>query len=424
MTSDAYNTLTNRLTSGNFAYDTAGNETTISPFTVTYDVENRQTGFSSISNGTATYTYDGDGRRVTKTAGGVTTTYVYDAKGDLTSEYSTQPPPPPCLTCYITTDHLGSTRVVTDETAAVTARHDFLPFGEELTTSNRTAALGYGAYDNVMHKYTGQERDTEGPGLDFFHARYFHDAQGRFTGPDPVPWLGWQKSDAGHRQLFSDFIRNPQNLNRYAHVLNSPLSATDPSGLYTCSGTADQCAEVEDKLAGARGSSNEDVSRAAEAYGAAGDDNGVHVSFTDSFASSTTRATTGIERDAFGNIVGISVKLKGSEFFGDGGLGAGVDLLHEGSHVADFQDHWLGTLMTGVPDTANITNFQSEVRAYMTGTEYAQEHGGMQGSRWPPDLPLSSAPVIGVFLNNTPSGSPPYRAYSSEALRLPIDLSK
>ena len=173
VTSDAYNTLTNRLTSGNFGYDTAGNETTISPFTVTYDVENRQTGFSSISNGTATYTYDGDGRRVTKTTSGVTTTYVYDAKGDLASEYSTQPPPPPCLTCYVTTDHLGSTRVVTDENAAVTARHDFLPFGEELTTSNRTAALGYGAYDNVMHKYTGQERDLEGPGLDFFHARYF-----------------------------------------------------------------------------------------------------------------------------------------------------------------------------------------------------------------------------------------------------------
>ncbi|MGO4882427.1 MAG: hypothetical protein ACLP59_16585 [Bryobacteraceae bacterium] len=171
VTSDAYNTLTNRLTSGNFGYDTAGNETTISPFTVTYDVENRQTGFSSISNGTATYTYDGDGRRVTKTTGGATTTYVYDAKGDLAAEYSTQPPPPPCLTCYVTTDHLGSTRAVTDENAAVTARHDFLPFGEELTTSNRTAALGYGAYDNVMHKYTGQMRDLEGPGLDFFHAR-------------------------------------------------------------------------------------------------------------------------------------------------------------------------------------------------------------------------------------------------------------
>ncbi len=214
MTSDAYNTLTNRLTSGNFGYDTAGNETTIS-FTVTYDVENRQTGFSSISNGTATYTYNGDGRRVTKTTSGVTTTYVYDAKGDLASEYSTQPPPPPCLTCYITTDHLGSTRVVTDENAAVTARHDFLPFGEELTTSNRTAALGYGAYDNVMHKYAGKERDAES-GLDWFEARYLSSAQGRFTSPDD-PLADQSASD-------------PQSWNLYSYVRNNPLVNVDPSG--------------------------------------------------------------------------------------------------------------------------------------------------------------------------------------------------
>ena len=219
VTSNVYSAVTNRLPSApsdNFGYDSAGNETKISPFSVTYDVENRQTGFTSTSNGTATYTYDGDGRRVTKTTGGVTTTYVYDATGDLASEYSTQPPPPPCLTCYVTTDHLGSTRVVTDENAAVTARHDFLPFGEELTASNRTAALGYGAYDNVMHKYTGQMRDTEGPGLDFFHARYFHDAQGRFTSPD---------------ELTKDsHVTNPQSWNKYAYARNNPLRYVDPTG--------------------------------------------------------------------------------------------------------------------------------------------------------------------------------------------------
>ena len=120
------------------------------------------------------------------------------------------------LTCYITTDHLGSTRVVTDENAAVTARHDFLPFGEELTTSNRTAALGYGAYDNVMHKYTGQERDTEGPGLDFFHARYFHGAQGRFTSADNF--------------LSDTTSRDPQSWDLYAYARNNPFRYVDPTG--------------------------------------------------------------------------------------------------------------------------------------------------------------------------------------------------
>jgi|HubBroStandDraft_1064217.scaffolds.fasta_scaffold05558_2 YD repeat-containing protein len=76
VTTDYYNSLTNRLTFSNFGYDNAGNQTTISPYTIGYDVENRQTGFTSTSNGSATYTYDGDGRRVAKTTGGVTTTYV------------------------------------------------------------------------------------------------------------------------------------------------------------------------------------------------------------------------------------------------------------------------------------------------------------------------------------------------------------
>ncbi len=117
----------------------------------------------------------------------------------------------------MTTDHLGSTRLLTDQNGNVVARHDFLPFGEELTTSNRTSSLGYGASDNVMHKYTGKERDQEGPVLDFFHARYFHSAQGRFSSPDPMN-LG-ASPDV------------PQTWDAYSYVNNDPLSWLDPTGL-------------------------------------------------------------------------------------------------------------------------------------------------------------------------------------------------
>ncbi|MGO4882424.1 MAG: RHS repeat-associated core domain-containing protein, partial [Bryobacteraceae bacterium] len=82
---------------------------------------------------------------------------------------------------------------------------------------NRTAALGYGAYDNVMHKYTGQERDTEGPGLDFFHARYFHGAQGRFTSPDLI---FFQRAMVG----------DPQRFDLYGYSRNNPLKFVDPAG--------------------------------------------------------------------------------------------------------------------------------------------------------------------------------------------------
>lgn len=67
------------------------------------------------------YTYDGDGRRITKVMGGVTTVYAYDAIGNLAAEYSSQttPPTPLCTTCYLTADHLGSIRLVTDGTGVV-----------------------------------------------------------------------------------------------------------------------------------------------------------------------------------------------------------------------------------------------------------------------------------------------------------------
>jgi RHS repeat-associated protein len=217
VTTNYYNSATNRLTYNNFGYDNGGNQTTISPYTVSYDVENRQSGFTSTSNGSATYTYDGDGRRVEKTAGGVTTTYVYDATGNLAAEYSSQPPSMSCQTCYLTTDHLGSTRVITSQTGGLVSRHDFLPFGEELATSNRTAAQGYGVADNVMQRYTGQQRDLEGPVLDYFHARYFQGAQGRFTGTDP--------DNAG--ALPGD----PQLWNGYSYARNNPESRVYPSGL-------------------------------------------------------------------------------------------------------------------------------------------------------------------------------------------------
>lgn len=34
--------------------------------------------------------------------------------------------------CYLTYDHLGSVRMVTDKNANVISRHDYLPFGEEI----------------------------------------------------------------------------------------------------------------------------------------------------------------------------------------------------------------------------------------------------------------------------------------------------
>jgi RHS repeat-associated protein len=67
---------------------------------------------------------------------------------------------------------------------------------------------------------TGKERDTES-GNDYFGARYFSSAMGRFLSPDwsakiePVPY---SKRD------------DPQTLNLYAYVMNNPLGRVDADG--------------------------------------------------------------------------------------------------------------------------------------------------------------------------------------------------
>jgi RHS repeat-associated protein len=67
-------------------------------------------------------------------------------------------------------------------------RHDYLPFGEELTTVNglRSSVVGYTVADNLRQKFTRKERDVE-TGLDYFIHRYYSSTQGRFTSADPIP---------------------------------------------------------------------------------------------------------------------------------------------------------------------------------------------------------------------------------------------
>lgn len=67
---------------------------------------------------------------------------------------------------------------------------------------------------------TGKERDSES-GNDYFEARYYSSAMGRFLSPDwgakeePVPYAE---------------MDDPQSLNLYAYVRNNPLARIDADG--------------------------------------------------------------------------------------------------------------------------------------------------------------------------------------------------
>jgi RHS repeat-associated protein len=120
---------------------------------------------------------------------------------------------------WLVTDQLGTPRIVFDKTGAFATvkRHEYLPFGEELSAGQglRSTTLGYGPADGVRQKFTLKERDNE-TGLDYFGERYYASTMGRFTSPDE-PFADQEEDD-------------PQSWNLYSYVRNDPLKYIDPFG--------------------------------------------------------------------------------------------------------------------------------------------------------------------------------------------------
>lgn len=217
----------NRFTTGQgYVYDLNGNLIQDAEGrSFTFNGDDKQTEVRDAGNNiVGQYYYDGSGARVKKIvpSTGETTVFVYDAGGALAAEYSTVAPTNP-TTSYLTTDHLGSPRVVTDATGQVTSRRDFMPFGEELGAGvgSRTQALKYSylGSDKIRQRFTGYEKDDE-TGLDFAEARMYQNKHGRFTAPDPL--------------LASASATNPQTFNRYVYTGNNPVNFTDPGGMKWC----------------------------------------------------------------------------------------------------------------------------------------------------------------------------------------------
>jgi RHS repeat-associated protein len=219
----------NQISDTGFVYDAAGNLTnTPNPggLTMVYDAENRMTSAAGV-----TYTYDGDGKRAMKSTAGTPPQpfklYWYgtssdplfetDAAGTVTDEYiffggkRTARKKSSGEINYYFADYLGSSRVVTSDTGSILDDSDFYPFGKEVPFAS--------AADNP-YLFTGKERDTE-TGLDFFIARYYSSAYGRYMTPD------W--ADAPAAVPYADF-GNPQSLNLYTYVGNNPTKESDVDG--------------------------------------------------------------------------------------------------------------------------------------------------------------------------------------------------
>jgi RHS repeat-associated protein len=124
-------------------------------------------------------------------------------------------------TTYYASDHLGSARILTVAGGWPVASDAFYPFGAE-----QTPPPGDNAY-----KFATLDRDAESQ-QDHTSFRQYAYIEGRWTTPDPY--------DGSYD------ITNPQSLNRYAYVLNNPLSYSDPLGLDDPTGGGGGCDPTSD----------------------------------------------------------------------------------------------------------------------------------------------------------------------------------
>ncbi|MBU7009814.1 MAG: RHS domain-containing protein [Theionarchaea archaeon] len=103
---------------------------------------------------------------------------------------------------YYHTDHLGSTRLVTDSSKNIVSAITYHPFGES-----------YSEEGSENYLFNGKEKDATG--LYYYGARYYDPELGRFLTRDPL----------------GGALLSPQSLNRYTYCLNNPLKYVDPTGL-------------------------------------------------------------------------------------------------------------------------------------------------------------------------------------------------
>jgi RHS repeat-associated protein len=207
-------------------YDANGNTISAGGTADAYDFEDHL-----VSHGFMTFVYDGDGNRVAKTVGGVTTSFLVDTMNPtgyaqvldelqsaaVTRSYAyglelisqtqltnAEPPANPWATSYYGYDGHGSVRYLTDTTGAITDTYDYDAFGNLIASTGSTPNL---------YLFAGEQYDPD-LGLYYNRARYMDTRVGRFWGMD---------TDEGDDD-------NPLSLHKYLYANANPVDGTDPSG--------------------------------------------------------------------------------------------------------------------------------------------------------------------------------------------------
>ena len=192
-----------------YTYDLYGNVKTRTGYTLNWDMESRMTSIT----GTSSYIYDYQNRRESRTVGAATNTYLYDRlnliqeQGASTADYLYGPGIDEPLAMsrggqayYYIVDGLGSVAELTNSAGTVQNSYLYDAWGQ---TRSQTGSLA--------NPFSYTARELAEASTMFYRARYYQPSVGRFLQEDPL--------DPGALST------------RYAYVLNSPVSYTDPNGL-------------------------------------------------------------------------------------------------------------------------------------------------------------------------------------------------
>ena len=226
-----YNELNQLVQAGDttYTYDNAGNlvsQSVSGTLVVAYEYDefNRLisvTGYAAGNEYDASFTYDDDGSRTSKTFNGTTTYYITDSSsgysqilksitGGETTYYvrgfNLISRSDGTDTYYYLTDVTGSIRGLTDESGIVTDAYAFDSFGN-VTESTGTTDNNYG--------FRGEEQDEMG--LVYLRARYMDPETGRFLSMDS----------------YGGNLSDPISQNRYLFANSNPVKYKDPSGHFS-----------------------------------------------------------------------------------------------------------------------------------------------------------------------------------------------
>jgi RHS repeat-associated protein len=218
----------NRLVAANgasYGYDANGNLTSKTDasgsWTYSWEYENRLKQASKSGGVVVSYAYDALGRRIQRTSStGGTTKFVYDGAdvmrdldgtGATVADYlngsgidNKLRQTASGVVSYFLTDHLGTTRALTDASGSLTSTLNYDSFG------NVTSGAAPSRYT-----YTGREADSD-TGLMYYRSRWYDPQVGRFISEDPVGFKG--------------------GVNSYLYAGDDPIRFVDPHGTFPVAG--------------------------------------------------------------------------------------------------------------------------------------------------------------------------------------------